>query len=383
MRVIHIVHGKANPHGHNGISRVVYHLNRQEKALGIDSEIWAVVDDARSHYTHRRDEHVTVECFPRLRLPFGRHEIIDRLTAEKGRIDLVHFHMIWFYDKNIIARALGRAGIPFIITTHGTYSKPHAMTGKRRIARFLYELDYLKRAREIHVLTREEGSGLKKYGYDGPLFVAPNGIDPQEIPQGGDQGGDRGFFDGKRYRDRTIAIWVGVLRDDKNIDALIRSLTYLKPEIRDDIVFAIVGPDYRNNMNKYRSLARSLGLERNFDFIGPLYGDDKIRAIQGADFYVMISESEGLSLAAIDALACARPGLFTTGCGFNYYRHRDFFVPCEPYARDIAIGLTQLLERRSKWPEMGENARRLVEQELNWPAIAKVMVGNYRGIVAK
>lgn len=116
MRVIHIVHGKANPASHNGISRVVYHLNKQEKLQGCDSEIWGLVDDAKSHFTHVRDEFVTVECYPRVRLPFGRHQIIDNLIAQKESIDLVHFHLIWFYDKNIIAKALKKAGIPFIST---------------------------------------------------------------------------------------------------------------------------------------------------------------------------------------------------------------------------------------------------------------------------
>ena len=124
MRIIHIVHGKANPTGHNGISRVVYNLNKQEKILGVNSEIWALVDGIKTHNSHQRDEFVTIECFPRVYLPFGSHEMISRLIEEKENIELVHFHLIWFYDKNIIAKALKKAGIPFIITTHGTYSKP-------------------------------------------------------------------------------------------------------------------------------------------------------------------------------------------------------------------------------------------------------------------
>ncbi len=131
MKVIHIVHGKANPNEHNGISRVVYYLNKYEKLKGCDSQIWAIVDGVKSRFTHRRDEFVSVECFPRVWRPWGRHEIIQELLNNKDSIDLVHFHLIWFYDKNIIAGALKKAGIPFIITTHGTYSKPHAYTGKR------------------------------------------------------------------------------------------------------------------------------------------------------------------------------------------------------------------------------------------------------------
>jgi glycosyltransferase involved in cell wall biosynthesis len=376
MRVIHIVHGKANPEGHNGISRVVYHMNKQEKRLGINSEIWAVVDNARSHFTHHRDEYVAVECFPRVRLPFGNHKIIDRLIAEKDHIDIVHFHMIWFYDKNIIAKALNSAGLPFIITTHGTYSKDHAYTGKRRIARSVYEIDYLERAVEIHLLTREEGSGLQKYGYNGASFVVPNGVALEEVPESR----SNHFYSNKPYRDKTKAIWVGVLREDKNLRALIYAVSMLPPKIIGQLVVVIVGPDYHGNKAMYEGLANSLGVRENFDFLGPLYAQDKFDAIESADFYVMPSFSEGMSLAVLDALICAKPSVMTMGCGLNYYLDYDFFIPCEPYAQDIARGIESLFERRSDWQDMGDRAHALCFERFNWTAIAGELSHHYERI---
>ena len=54
-------------------------MNKYEKLKGLDSQIWAVVDGVKEHYTYRRDEYVTVECYPRLYNPFGNHEIINEL----------------------------------------------------------------------------------------------------------------------------------------------------------------------------------------------------------------------------------------------------------------------------------------------------------------
>jgi glycosyltransferase involved in cell wall biosynthesis len=379
MRVIHIVHGKVNPNGHNGISRVVYHLNKEERALGVDSEIWAVVDDARTHYNHRRDEHVTVECFPRVRLPFGRHEIIDRLLAEKDRIDLVHFHIIWFYDKNIIAKALNGAGIPFIITTHGTYSKPHAMTGKRRLARLLFERSFLNAATEIHVITDDEARGLKRYGYKGRTFAAPNGIALDEVPceRRGDMFAEAGR-DGK-----TRLIWIGVKREDKNLVSLIRAVALLPEGLRSALAIILVGPDYNDNEAQYRALASELGAASCFTFVGPLYGQEKYDALESADVHILPSLSEVFSLAMLDAMACAKPCLVSTGCGYDIYGKDDFFISFQPEATQIAEAITEMFHRRQDWYEMGRNARRLIERELNWPAIASVMVENYRRIAPK
>lgn len=373
MRVIHIVHGKANPTGHNGISRVVYHLNKQEKLQGVESEIWALVDGVRQHYAHKRDEYVTVECFPRVLLPFGTHQIIDRLRCEKDGIDLVHFHLIWFYDKNLIAEALRNLGIPFVVTTHGTYSKPHAYTGKRLLAKWLFELKFLQSATEIHTITREEGTGLQKYGYDGPSFVAYNGIALEEVPTR--RCSD--FYADKLYRDKIKMVWVGVLREDKNLGSLIRAVSMLPPTVREQLVCVLVGPDYRGNAAKCLALARELGCEDNFDYIGPLYDQEKYDAIESADFYVMPSFSEVFSLAMLDAMACSKPCLVSSGCGYNYFIQEDFCVPCEPYPQDIAAGIQEMLARRSDWPSMGANARRVIEQRLNWASITKVMIANY------
>jgi glycosyltransferase involved in cell wall biosynthesis len=377
MRVVHIVHGKANPEGHNGISRVVYHLNKQEKLLGCQSEIWALVDGVSEVSTHVRDEYVSVECFPRVWLPMGRHPIIDALIAGKDTIDLVHFHLIWFYDKNIIANALRRAGIPYVITTHGTYSTRHAYTGKRLVAKWLFELDYLRGANEIHTITREEGTGLQLYGYEGPSFVAYNGIDPQEVPSLR----RNDFFAHKPYASKLKLVWVGVLRDDKNLRSLIKAVAGLSTAEREQFVCVLVGPDYRGNAAKYLDLARDLGCAANFDYIGPLYGREKYDALESSDVYILPSFSEGFSMSLLDAMACGKPSLITSGCSMNYFIDQDFFVRCEPYPQDITRGIQEVLGRRGDWGRMGANARRLVETLFRWDTIAQEMIANYGRIV--
>ena len=45
MRVTHIAHCKAKQSGHNAISHIVHHLNRQERTQAAESEIWSLVND--------------------------------------------------------------------------------------------------------------------------------------------------------------------------------------------------------------------------------------------------------------------------------------------------------------------------------------------------
>ena len=379
MKIVHIVHGKANPEGHNGISRVVYHLNKQEKAQGINSQIWAIVDDARTHYTHRRDEFVTVECYPRVRTPFGTAEIIEQLKAQKDQIDVVHFHLIWFYDKNIIAKALKKLGIPFIITTHGTYLKPHALTGKRLVAKYLFERRFLNAATEIHAITDEESEKLAEYGCTRPSFVAPNGIALEEVP---DQR-RTDYFGDRASESRTRLIWIGVKRDDKNLESLVRAVGLLPDSVRKTLIVHLAGPNYKGNEESYRRLASELGVGDHFEFAGPIYGQDKYDALESSDIHILPSLSEVFSLAMLDAMACGKPCLVSNGCGYENWRKDDFFVSFETDPASIASAIEEMLAKRSEWPRMGENARRVIERDLNWHTIAGIMIENYRRIAGR
>ena len=377
MKIIHIVHGRVNPNGHNGISRVVYFLNKYEKLHGIDSQIWAIVDDTKTHYTYKRDEYVTVECYPRVRLPFIKNELITKILKEKDSIDLVHFHLIWFFDKNIIASALKKNNIPFIITTHGTYSNPHAYTGKRLIAKWLFEKKYLSMATECHILTREEGTGLVRYGYKGRSFVTYNGFEESEVPA---ELIDN-MFDNQPLGDRFILLMVSVLRKDKNIPFIIEALSLLPKEIRDKMAFVLVGPDYSNNATIYQKYAKDLGLEDAYCWIGPLYGKDKYSAITSADGYIMASHSEGFSMAIIDAMICGKPMILTSGCNMNYLAESSFFIKCEPYPQDIARAMISYYEMGEKRYMLGEKAKEIAFKDLLWDKIAIEMKENYQRII--
>ncbi len=379
MNIVHITHGKANPHSHNGISRVVYYLNKYEKLKGCNSQIWAIVDNTKSHFSFRRDEFVSVECFPRVRTPFGKNEIIYELIKQKGSIDLVHFHLIWFYDKNIIASSLKKAGIPFIITTHGTYINPHAYTGKRLVAKWLYEVAYLNMATEIHAITPEEAAGLKKYGYKGKTFIVPNGIDIEEVPSKRDSN----FFANKPYKDKTKFLWIGVLRSDKNLPSLIKAVSLLPESIKKEVIFILIGPDYKNNAKSYQKLINELGCYENFDYIGPLYGKEKYDAIESSDIFILPSFSEGFSLALLDAMACGKPCVVTEGCGVNSYIRDDFFISCPPSPEGISVAITKIFSIKEQWTYMGKNARRLIEEQLNWNKIVQKMIKHYERIIKK
>ena len=378
MKIIHIVHGKANPASANGISRVVYYLNKYERLAGVDSQIWAIVDGVKHHESYKRDEYVTVECFPRVTL-WGGRDIIKHIQKEKDSIDIIHFHLIWFYDKNIIMKAAKRLGIRTVVTTHGTYSKPHAYTGVRIVARALYELKYLNMADECHILTREEGTGLRKYGYTGKSFVAYNGYEPKDMPS--ENQINRDFFKDYPFHNKTIITMISVLRSDKNIDMILQAISMLPEEKRKELAFVLIGPDNKGNAARFEKLAEELNIKENFYWIGPLYKVDKYNAMLSSDGYIMASDSEGFSMSIIDAMACSLPMILTSGCNMKYLSDERFYIMCEPYSSDIAQAIIEFLELGDKRMSLGEKAYNILYKHLLWNEIVSKIIKNYQRII--
>ncbi len=373
MRVVLVTHGKVNPQGHNGISRVVYHLNKYEKQIGIQSEIWSVVDGVKKEELFERSSEVTVDCFPRIKMLRGkRNEICKKLLREKDSIDLVHFHMPWMMDKLTIAKTCDAAGIPYIVTGHSAYSGSQKQSWKMKLGKN-YELPFLNRAKAVHAITREESTEFKKFGIKTDLFVVPNSIEdicrtkPYRVSEDG----------------KIRILFMGELRAQKNIDGLIRGVAMMDPEVRKPLIFQIIGPDSRGNMEKLKALAKELQVEEQFEFPGGVFGEDRAQYFENADLYITPSLSEVVSLSAIEAMAYGIPQIATRQADFSYLYREDFFAMCENYPQDIARAITEMIGRKEEFEQLSKNARTAYEKYFTWDVNVKKFEKEYQRIIEK
>jgi glycosyltransferase involved in cell wall biosynthesis len=207
--------------------------------------------------------------------------------------------------------------------------------------------------------------------------MAPNGIDLNEIPKER----KNNFFNSFDNSKKINLIWIGVKRPDKNLLSLVHAVALLPENIRDLINIFILGPDNKNNEATLKELASSLDISKCFKFLPAVYGNDKYNALESADVHILPSKSEVFSLAMLDAMACSKPCLVSNGCGYEPWKSKDFYISFDPNPKEISESIVRMIARRSDWQIMGENARLVVEQELNWKKIASTMIKNYRRII--
>lgn len=356
MRVILITHGKVNPTGHNGISRVVYGLNKYAKQNGINSEIWSVVDGVKKETEYIRDQYVTVKCFPRIKYGINAEaEICRKIRAEKDSIDIIHFHMPWLLDKLPIAKTCRECGIPYIVTGHSAYSASQRQTWKMRIGK-KYELPFLNGAAAVHAITREESSEFKKFGIKTKMFVIPNSVD--------DPCATGVIY--KAQEELIHILFMGELRPQKNIDGLIEAVGKLPAEEKNKIKLDIVGPGANGSLEYYKQMVSACGLEQQFCFHGGVFGEDRVKLFKKADLYITPSLSEVISLSAIEAMAYGRPCILTRQSDVSYFYNLNFFEMCENYADDISRAIHTMLGKKNQWQTFSKNARLCYERNFKW-----------------
>lgn len=371
MRVILITHGKVNPNGHNGISRVVYFLNKYEKKIGIQSEIWSVVDGIKEEELLERSKEVTVDCFPRAHIMQGnKNEICRKIIKEKTTIDLVHFHMPWLMDKLPIANICNELNIPYIVTGHSAYSKNQKQSIKKKLGK-LYELPFLNSAKALHAITEEESAEFKEFGVHTNLFVIPNSVEdihrvkPYQFE-------DKG---------KIYVLFMGELRTQKNIDGLIKAVSLLEKEKQEILEFQIVGPDAKGNISKLKKLAKELNVEECFQFPGGVFGEDRKEYFENADIYITPSLSEVISLSAIEAMAYGIPQIATRQANFSHLQKEGFFFMCENSPEDLARAIGEMIDSRNQFGDMSKKARKTYEKYFTWEVNIKKIEKEYQRII--
>jgi glycosyltransferase involved in cell wall biosynthesis len=378
MKICHITHGRVNPDGENGITRTVYSLNKYLNDNDVISEIYSFNDNQTKIEDFKRDEHTTVKLFPRAKY-FRSKVFCNYILSDEFDFDIVHFHLMWMLDKNTILAALKKKNIPYIITTHAAYTPDRIDSLKKNISMMTLEKKYLLGAKSIHGLCFEEKAFLRDLGIKRPIYVIPNGISSTEIVK---INNSRNL--GNPYDSNFINIvWVGRIREDKNVIGIVKSLFYLNKELRSKIIIHIVGNGIEDYIREVKKVVSENGFEENVIFHGPKYKEEKYQFIINSDIYIQPSFSEGISFSILDAMACAKPMILSRQTNMTYYYNKNFYAMTEPYPEDIAENIKKLAQNEGMCNELGENAKKMIDTTFNWGSLINKYIAMYQEIKIK
>jgi len=376
MKICHITHGRVNPDGENGITRTVYSLNKYLNKHGVTSAIYSFNDNQKEVEDFKRDEFTTVKLFPRAKF-FKSETFSEMILSDDFDFDVVHFHLMWMVDKNTILAALKKKNIPYIMTVHGAYAPNLIDTIKKQISMKTLEWNYITGAKALHALCFEEKAYLKNLGLQAPIHVIPNGMGKSEIDKIEKSTNLANPFDTKFIN----IVWVGRIREDKNVLGIVESLVYMDKVVKEKIRIHIVGNGIESYIEKVQNMIVSNNLEENVILHGPKYKEEKYQYILNADVYIQPSFSEGISFSILDAMACAKPMILTRQTNMTYYYNKNFYVMTEPYPEDIANAIEKLANDETMRLELSKNAEQLIETTFNWDSLINEYITMYEKVI--
>lgn len=223
--------------------------------------------------------------------------------------------------------------------------------------------------------SRPMAEALRAYGVRTRIEVLPTGLDARRFVSG-----DRNRFRAARGIDaqRPVALFVGRVAHEKNIDFLLRMLVKLRQEVPQLLlVLAGEGPAQAH----CRELVRQLGLEAAVMFVGNMDRDTELLdCYAAADVFVFASRTETQGLVLLEAMAQGTPVVSTAvmGTAEVLAGTRGSVVVPEDEAT-FAAAVTRLLRDPARRAELSAAAR----ADATWwssRAMAQELVALYESV---
>jgi glycosyltransferase involved in cell wall biosynthesis len=176
---------------------------------------------------------------------------------------------------------------------------------------------------------------------------------------------------------RPLVVSVGHIRPVKGFDVLLQTAARV-PEA----TFAIAGDTHDEaHARDLAQRASAAGLAGRFVFLGPV--ENVPALLYSADVFCLLSRSEGMSNAVLEAMACGLPCV-ATRVGGNpevIQEGRTGFLVDDGDSEGAAARILELLEDRARARAMGAEGRRAVEENFTTEVMIKNVVDSYERLL--
>ena len=282
--------------------------------------------------------------------------------------NLLHCHGLWRSPTRMAAKLNGNDSIPLIISPHGMLD-PWAMAyspWKKWIVWRLWEASAMQSAFCLHALCDSEAQSIRAYVKNQPIATIPNGV---KLPKTECSDLPPPVWSHFIPEGDKVLVFLGRFHQKKGIEPLITAWQSVVEDAKKNgwwLVFLGFGDE-----GKLESQLANFPVERCLAF-GPVFDDNKASALSHASAFVLPSYSEGLPMAALEAMAYQLPCLLSEACNLPDAFAVDAAIRAEPESANLITSLNSLFSLSDvERSLMGQAGFQLIVEKYNWNTVAK------------
>jgi glycosyltransferase involved in cell wall biosynthesis len=286
--------------------------------------------------------------------------------------DLIHSHL---FGNNVWGALLAQAtGVPLLAHEHNRavrHTRFEPLLDRRLIGRTAYR---------ILCVSEAVAASLRAEGVDpGRIEIVRNGVRLDGPLPSAAARSELGLSD-----DAVVVGTVASLRPEKAHDVLLRGFAALAGGGSPALRLCLIGDGAERS--RLQALARALGIERRVVWAGERR--DAARLVSAFDVAVLCSRSEGLPLAALEAMVAGTPLVATRvgimpelleGSGLE--GGAGLLVDPDDSA-GLARAITALLENRERARELARRARSVIADGYDLGSVVRHVEGIYRSALS-
>ena len=389
MRILHLTPYYAPAYAFGGVVRSVEGMAASLARRG--HEVTVLTTDALDHrrrYTGAQDDMIDgvrvwrrPNVAPRLR---GRFNLSTPRSLKRSAeallpaIDVLHIHEFRTLENLLATPVAKKLDVPIALSPHGTLNLNTGRGALKRAWDRLLSPGIASRIDHVIALSAAERNEAETYWQSfgarrmpTRFSVIPNGVDLGDFDRRALAASFR-----KRYHlcGGRIVLFMGRLHARKGVDALIKAFNAIDLE---DSRLLIVGPD-EGMLPVLHALA---GGDRRIIFTGYLQGDARLGALAASDIFALPATGEGQPMAALEAMAAGLPVVLSPGCNLDEVEGAGAGYVVDAEVDAFAEKLRLLLRDQDLRRNMGQRARRLVEESYSWDGIAERLEDVYRSLL--
>ena len=382
MHILHVVHSLVPGEYRGGISKVVHELAAAQVRLGHRVEVFTTTLNSGVP-TNIPDLHVAE--FDGLRATsFAAHgkrgargyapSLKRRLLQEAGHYDVLHGHNPYTHLSRYLVASARQNDVPLFTHLHGALN-PYGQRKWRTSLRNSMYLRFVERANlrantGLFALSEHEAREAERQVGGGNTILLPNGTTLVGARQ---HAHPQRFRDNFGLGDRPILLFVGRICDIKGVHLLAEAFTRLAKDFN-DLQLVIAGnrdqfPDY---IGRVDDIIKEAQLAQRVTWTGFLNEQQKLDALAASDVFCHPSETEGMPMAVLEAMALELPCVIGKGCFMAEAARAGAVVECDFHSASVEHGVRQQFS-----DSVARRAGQHAAEFHNWDAIARRTLQHY------